>query len=457
MASPSQEDYTTTLISAPPRRPSPRRTPSLLLLTFISFFSSLAFAFFFLSSSSTTQSLARRSLSVLRRPTVILISSDGFRYGYQFKCPTPNIHRLISNGTEAVPGLVPVFPTLTFPNHYSIVTGLYPESHGIINNFFIDPISGDAFSKRRHEPRWWLGEPLWETVSNQGFKAAAYFWAGSEVSKGSWDCPPEFCPKYDSSVPFEKRVDDVLSYFDLPIDEIPLFVALYFEEPDSKGHEFGPDHPEITKAVARIDTMIGRLIASLESRGIFEDVSIILVGHHGMVGTCDQRLIFLDDLSPWIKIPQNWVHCYSPLLAIQPPANIYVAAVVAALNQGLSSGKVENGQHLIVYLKEDLPERLHYSSSYRIPPVIGLVDEGYKVVQKRPMSNVCGGDHGYDNALLSMRSIFVAHGPQFERGRKVQPFENVQIYNLITSILGLKGVPNNGSSTFPDYILLSDN
>ncbi|KAJ0968501.1 hypothetical protein J5N97_025418 [Dioscorea zingiberensis] len=143
--------------------------------------------------------------------------------------------------------------------------------------------------------------------------------------------------------------------------------------------------------------------------------------------------------------------------ATTPPTNIYVAAVVAALNQGLSSGKVENGQHLIVYLKEDLPERLHYSSSYRIPPVIGLVDEGYKVVQKRPMSNVCGGDHGYDNALLSMRSIFVAHGPQFERGRKVQPFENVQIYNLITSILGLKGVPNNGSSTFPDYILLSDN
>ncbi|KAJ0985496.1 hypothetical protein J5N97_003852 [Dioscorea zingiberensis] len=141
------------------------------------------------------------------------------------------------------PGLVPVFPTLTFPNHYSIVTGLYPESHGIINNFFIDPISGDAFSKHRHGPRWWLGEPLWETVSNQGFKAAAYFWAGSEVSKGSWDCPPEFCPKYDSSVPFEKRVDDVLSYFDLPIDEILLFIALYFEEPDSKGHEFGPDHP----------------------------------------------------------------------------------------------------------------------------------------------------------------------------------------------------------------------
>ncbi|KAJ0964481.1 hypothetical protein J5N97_025619 [Dioscorea zingiberensis] len=420
MASPSQEDYTRTLLSAPPPRPSPRRTPSLLLLlTFISFFSSLAFPLLFLSSSSTTQSLARCSLSVLRRPTVILISVDGFRYGYQFKCPTPNIHHLISNGTEAVPGLVPVFPTLTFPNHYSIVTGLYPESHGIINNFFIDPISCDAFSKRRHEPRWWLGEPLWETVSNQGFKAAAYT-GRLEVSKA---------------------VDDVLSYFDLPIDEIPSYVALYFEELDSKGHEFAYDHPEITKAVARIDTMIGRLIASLESRGIFEDVSIILVGDHGMVGTCDQRLIFLDDLSPWIKIPQNWVHCYSPLLAIQSPVNISVAAVVATLNQGLSSGKVENGQHLRVYMKEDLPER----------------DEGHKVVRKRPMSNVCGGDHGYDNALLSMRSIFVAHGPQFERGRKVQPFENVQIYNLITSILGLKGVPNNVFSTFPDYILLSDN
>lgn len=251
-------------------------------------------------------------------------------------------------------------------------------------------------------------------------------------------------------------MDDVLSYFDLPIDEIPVFVALYFEEPDSKGHDFGPDHPEITKAVARIDSMLGRLIAGLERRGIFEDVTIILVGDHGMVGTCDQRIIFLDDLSPWIEIPEKWVQSYGPLLAIQPPANISAAEVVAAMNQGLSSGKVDNGQHLSVYLKEDLPERLHYSSSYRIPPIVGLVDEGYKLVPKRPMSNICGGDHGYDNALLSMRSIFVAHGPQFERGRKVPPFENIQIYNLVTSILGLRGAPNNGSYTFPASILLSD-
>lgn len=127
-----------------------------------------------------------------------------------------------------------------------------------------------------------------------------------------------------------------------------------------------------------------------------------------------------------------------------------------AMNQGLSSGKVDNGQHLSVYLKEDLPERLHYSSSYRIPPIVGLVDEGYKLVPKRPMSNICGGDHSYDNALLSMRSIFVAHGPQFERGRKVPPFENTQIYNLVTSVLGLRGAPNNGSSTFLASILLSD-
>ncbi|KAJ0964531.1 hypothetical protein J5N97_025669 [Dioscorea zingiberensis] len=219
------------------------RTPSILiLLTFLSF-SSLAFALLPLSSSSWTQTVARRSLSILRCPTVILISSDGFRYGYHFKCPTPNIHRLISNGTEAILGVVPVFPTLTFPNHYSIVTDLYPKSHGIINNFFIDPISGDAFSKHREEPHW-----VARRASLQGFKAAAYFLAGSE------------------------RVDDGLSYFDLPIDKIPVFVALYLEEPNSKGHEFGPDQPEITNAVAPIDTMNGRLIAGLESGGIFEDV-----------------------------------------------------------------------------------------------------------------------------------------------------------------------------------------
>ncbi|MQL98744.1 hypothetical protein Taro_031453 [Colocasia esculenta] len=422
---------------------------------FFSSFSSASTATVALSSSGVVAPLSvARPLAKLPHPVVLMISCDGFRFGYQFKTDAPNIRRLIANGTEAEAGLIPVFPTLTFPNHYSIVTGLYPSYHGIINNYFLDPANGDVFTMRSHEPKWWLGEPLWETAVDQGLKASTFFWPGSEVRKGSWNCPPKFCQPYDGSVPFEQRVDTILGYFDLPSTEIPAFMTLYFEDPDHQGHQVGPDGPQITDAVARVDQMLGRLIAGLEERGVFEDVTIILLGDHGMVGNCDNKLIFLDDLAPWVRVPESWVQSYSPVLGIRPPRGVSPSDAVTRMHEGLASGKVENGKYLQVYLKEDLPNRLHYSSSDRIPPIIGMVAEGYKVEQKKTEKKECGGSHGYDNAFFSMRTIFVAHGPQLERGRKVPSFENVQIYNLVTSILNLKGVPNNGSAAFAHSILL---
>ncbi|CAN7081962.1 unnamed protein product [Brassica oleracea var. botrytis] len=417
---------------------------SLLIITCVTL--SAVFAFVFFSS---------HTLKKLDKPVVLLISTDGFRFGYQLKTKLPNIHRLITNGTEAETGLIPVFPTLTFPNHYSIVTGLYPAYHGIINNKFTDPETGNVFTMASHEPEWWLGEPLWETVVNQGLKAASYFWPGSEVHQGSWDCPKGLCQNYNESVPFDDRVDTILSYFDLPSSEIPSFMTLYFEDPDHQGHQVGPDDPRITEAVVNIDRIIGRLINGLERRGIFEDVTMIMVGDHGMVGTCDKKLIFLDDLSPWIKIPSSWVHDYTPLLAIKPPLGHNASDIVAKIKEGLNSGEVENGKYLKVYLKEDLPSRLHYTESERIPPIIGLVDEGFKVEQERSEAyKECGGAHGYDNALFSMRTIFIGHGPMFAKGRKVPSFENVEIYNVISTILGLKAAPNNGSNEFPSSVLL---
>ncbi|CAA3016501.1 ectonucleotide pyrophosphatase phosphodiesterase family member 3-like [Olea europaea subsp. europaea] len=431
---------------------------SLVLSTCVALSAAIAFAFLFFSSSSSSNSESinevARPLTKLKHPVVLLISSDGFRFGYQFKTYTPNINRLIKNGTEAESGLIPVFPTLTFPNHYSIVTGLYPAYHGIINNYFTDPETNEVFTMASHEPKWWLGEPLWETVVNHGLKASTYFWPGSEVHKGSWNCPKDYCMFYNSSVPFEERVDTVLKYFDLSSSDIPSFMTLYFEDPDHQGHQVGPDDPLITEVVANIDEMIGKLIRGLEERGVFEDVTVIMVGDHGMVGTCDKKLIFLDDLTSWIEIPTEWVQYYTPLLAIRPPSGYSPKDVVAKMNEGLKSGKVDNGQYLSVYLKEELPSRLHYAASDRIPPIIGLVQEGYKVEQKRSTRQECGGAHGYDSAFFSMRTIFIAHGPQFARGRKVPSFENVQIYNLVATILNIQGAANNGTASFPQSILL---
>ncbi|CAH9085546.1 unnamed protein product [Cuscuta epithymum] len=439
---------------------------TLIVTTCITLSAATAITFFilFFSSaisvsppSSTTADEVSRPLTKLKHPVVLLISCDGFRYGYQYKTHTPNIDRLVKNGTEAELGLIPVFPTLTFPNHYSIVTGLYPAYHGIINNHFLDPKTGEPFSMQSHEPKWWLGEPLWETVVNHGLEASTYFWPGSEVKKGSWKCPEFYCKAYNGSVDFHERVDTVLSYFDLPDHEIPSFMTLYFEDPDHQGHIVGPDDPQITEAVGRIDGLIGRLIHGLEQRGVFDDVSIIMVGDHGMVGTCDKKIVFLDDLAPWVEIPEGWVQDYTPLLAISPPANYSAKDIVSKMNEGLSSGSVENGQYLKVYLKEELPSRLHYSVSDRIPAVIGLLDEAYKLekTKKNTEEKECGGAHGYDNAFFSMRTIFIAHGPQFARGRKVPSFENVQIYNLVTKILNISdGARNNGTLSFPDEVLL---
>ncbi|KAJ1688883.1 hypothetical protein LUZ63_013038 [Rhynchospora breviuscula] len=414
--------------------------------------------FLILFSISVTSILSAKAPPLIRqkknKDVVILISCDGFRFGYQHKTSTPNIHRLIREGTEAENGLIPSFPTITYPNHYSIVTGLHPPYHGIINNYFPDPITGEYFTTKNHDPKWWLGEPIWQTVVDQGYNAAAIFWPGSEVKKGSWTCPKQFCPKYNRSVTFEERVDSILGYLDLPKEQQPSFMAVYFSDPDSHGHIVGPDHPSITDAVARIDSVIGRLIDGLEKRGIFDKVNVIMLGDHGMVGTCDTRLIFLDDLSPWVTIEPEWVTSQSPLLAITPPDGVSAAEIVSKMNEALSSDKVENGNYLKMYLKEDLPERLHYADSYRIPPIIGLLGEGYKVELKRSESQKeCAGAHGYDNAFFSMRTIFMARGPRFAKGRKVPSFKNIEIYNVLASILGLKGAPNNGSASFANSIL----
>ncbi|KAG2291979.1 hypothetical protein Bca4012_007961 [Brassica carinata] len=342
----------------------------------------------------------------LNKPVVLMISCDGFRFGYQFKTDTPNIDLLIFEGTEVKSCLIPIFPTMTFPNHYSIATGLYPAYHGIIMNSFTDPVTGDKFNKGL-DPKWWLGEPLWVTAANQGRKAVTYFWPGSEVPQDSWTCPKELCPHYNSSVTFEEvtlEVDKVLSYFDLPQSDIPDFLMLYFDQPDKEGHEYGPDDPRVTAAVGRVDRMIGRVIQGLKKREIFDEVNVILLGDHGMVTNCDMKTIYIDDLAEWVKIPADWINAYSPS---------------------------------------------------RIPPIVGMVGEGLIVRQNRTGVHECYGDHGYDNKYFSMRSIFIGHGPRFRQGKKVPSFENVQIYNVVAEILGLRPASNNGSSLFTRSILSS--
>ena len=249
-------------------------------------------------------------------------------------------------------------------------------------------------------------------------------------------------------------METVLGYVDLPEGIRPSLITLYFEEPDEEGHVYGPDAPQITEQVKRVDRMIGKLMDGLEERGVLDDVTIIMVGDHGMVGTCPDKMIYLEDLKPWITVPAEWIDSYSPVLSIRPPPGVDVISVHRKISEGLASGKVKNAEFVKLYVKEDLPARLYYSASDRIQPIIGMVAEGYKVAAKRTKGSTCGGAHGYDNHYLSMRTIFFGHGPQFARGRKVPSFENVQLYNVMTSILGITGAPNNGTPSFAESVLL---
>ncbi|MCO5582426.1 hypothetical protein L7F22_036321 [Adiantum nelumboides] len=406
------------------------------------------------SEKSLLQRPVGRKLKSLKKPVVLLISSDGFRFGYHWKVPLPNIERLRANGSECIPGMSPVYPTLTFPNHYSIATGLYPAWHGIIANKFTDPVTNEIFKMGVVDPKWWLGEPIWETVVKNGLVAATYFWPGSDVSKGAWNCTLPFCHTYNSSTPYEDRIDTVLGYFDLSEDEMPSFISLYFEEPDHTGHIVGPDDPHMDAAITFVDQMLGRLFDGLDERGIFEDVTIILVSDHGMVGTCDTKVIYLEDFQPWINISAEWTDTLTPIFSLRPPAELSVEEVYQNMTEALSSGMVENSEFFKVYLKEELPSRLYYSSSERVEPIIGIVAEGYKLELSRSLDKECAGAHGYDNAALSMRAIFVAHGPQFLQGRALPSFANIEVYNIITRILNITGAANNGSSSFADSVLL---
>lgn len=372
-------------------------------------------------------------------PTVLLISLDGFRYDYLDRYEAPTLKRLAEGGVRASRGMRVSFPTKTFPNHYTTVTGLYPEHHGIIANNMYDPKMDAWFSLSNREAiedaRWWGGEPLWVTAEKQGQIAGTYFWPGSEAAIEG--VRPTYWKRFDGRVPGDERVDEVLGWLDLPEAERPTFLTLYFSDVDSEGHRHGPDAPETAAAVARVDGYLARLVAGLEARGLFDAVNLIVLADHGMAATSPERVIVLDD---YLDLDDVVVVDRSPVFMARPKAG-KAEAVFAALEGA--------HPHLRVYHREEVPEKWHFRAHYRIPELIAVADEGWSIAPERAWfethrDRFAGGAHGYDNFLPSMHALFVAHGPAFRRGLEVAPFENVHLYNLMAHILGLRPAPNDG-------------
>ncbi len=377
---------------------------------------------------------------------LILISFDGFRWDYMEKTNTPNLDRLVVNGVKAN-ALIPSFPSKTFPNHYTIVTGLYPENHGIVFNTIYDPVFDATFSLGNREEvqngRWWGGEPIWVTAEKQGLKTLCNFWPGSEAEiKGIM---PTYWIKYDGNVPNEERVEKVLQYLDKPARDRPSFYTIYFSDPDDFGHLVGPDSLSINVAIQECDARIGQLITGLEQRNLFDKVNIMIVSDHGMAQLSQERLIFLDDyLDPTnLKIPN-----------LSPVMDIWCEESEIDSIFNLISGK---HSHLSIYKKQDIPEQLHFSNNRRIAPIIGIMDNGWSLTSHdyyaSHQSDYSGGTHGFDPANPDMHAFFLAHGPSFKSGISVPAFKNIQLYNLMSKVLELEPAENDGDFKIVENIL----
>ena len=380
---------------------------------------------------------------------LILISFDGFRWDYMEKTATPNLDRLVATGVKA-DALIPSFPSKTFPNHYTVVTGLYPENHGIVFNTIYDPVFDATFSLGNRDEvrngRWWGGEPIWVTAEKQGLKTLCNFWPGSEAEiKG---VRPTYWVEYDGNVPNEERVNKVLKYLDKPANERPSFYTIYFSDTDDYGHLNGPDSSSINVAIQECDARVGQLLDGLEDRDLLDKVNIMIVSDHGMAQLSQDRLIFIDDyLDPTgLRIP-NW----SPVMDLWCEES----EVDSIFN--LINGKHPNWS---VYKKQDVPARLHFSNNRRIAPIIGIVDNGWTLTSHSYFNShpsyYAGGTHGFDPINTDMRAFFLASGPAFKSETTVPAIENINLYNLMARVLDIEPAPNDGDIKLVENMLFQE-
>ncbi len=368
-------------------------------------------------------------------PITILISIDGFRPDYLDRGITPNLSRMRADGVFSA--MRPSFPTKTFPNHYTLVTGLRPDRNGIVGNSMIDPARpGQMFSlgdsRQALDPFWWQeAEPIWTTAERAGVRTATMFWPGSEIPHG--DLRPADWERYDQNVTGVQRVNGVLDWLRRPADIRPHFITVYFDTVDTAGHRFGPDSAEVNAAVAEVDQRIGDLAAGAAAMG--RSVNFVIVADHGMAAVSAERVIQLDTLidhASYIAVETG------PYAAIEPAAGTDDRVYTAFLSQP--------HEHMTCMRKENLPERLHYGHNPRVAAIICLAEAGWTIISGTPQYPVTGGTHGWDNAVPEMNALFLADGPAFRHGVTLPTFDNVSVYPLLARLTGVTPLANDGDA-----------
>lgn len=394
-----------------------------------------------------------------RKDTVILVSFDGFRWDYlnMNRTKTDHFNGIIKQGVRAE-YVRNVFPTVTFPNHYTIVTGMYPESHGILSNTMYDPVINDTFTMRTNDSKWWntFSEPLWVTSQKQGKKSGMCYWPGYDVNYKGYK--PSFSPsglglgrpfadRKNETMPWRSRVDLVMKWLREP--DPPSFVTLYFEEPDEAGHCCGPNSANVTEEIKNDDEIIGYLLQQLRKENLLDKVNLIITSDHGTAAFNRSTIIQIDKFLPPQSDYKLWV--YIGTFFMLNATNITKAYI------DLKKAEKQYPQ-LTVYRKAELPDELHFKHNKRVPEIIGIMEEGWLVsiaepIKMKPM--VTRGTHGWRPSVPSMHPFFMAQGPAFKQGHKSGPIDMVDIYPLICHLLGIQPSPNNGSLDRIAHLLAS--
>jgi predicted AlkP superfamily pyrophosphatase or phosphodiesterase len=398
--------------------------------------------------------------------TTILISLDGFRADFLSRGLTPTLNAFIAEGVSPK-YMLPSFPSVTFPNHYTLVTGLYPESHGVVGNTFWDPILKEEFyytdPARSMQPKWWISggaEPLWSTAESQGVRSAIHMWPGSEAHI---QLEPTFVDKFNGTEALSRKVDRVLGLLDLPTEldsgivsiseSRPQFIAMYVPDVDQDGHKFGPNSTEITKTITSVDTMLHDFFHGLQQRNLTDVVNVVIVSDHGMATTSSDRLIQLEDLIDvsLVEHIDGW-----PLFGLRMKADKDLRPMYEAL-----LAKSANNPNIEVYLRENMPKRYHFSKNERIAPLWIIPKTGWAIVERKDFDIQEAkktnkiyhprGLHGYDHEHPLMRAIFIARGPAFPHkpNSQVAVFQNTEVYNIVCDSLEIIPHPNNGTLHLP--------
>ncbi|WP_299756994.1 ectonucleotide pyrophosphatase/phosphodiesterase [uncultured Pontibacter sp.] len=366
----------------------------------------------------------------MEKPYVIMVSADGFRYDYAEKYRAKHLKAFAAEGVQAE-SMVPSFPSKTFPNHYTLVTGMYPVSHGLVGNSFYDPKRNDTFyindRKKVTDASWYGGVPLWVLAEQQQLLSASFYWVGSEAP--ILDTYPTYWYRYNEDVKFKKRVQAVVDWLQLPEEKRPHLITFYMPEVDHAGHTFGPESPETSSEVRRLDKRMKQLTDAVAKTGL--PVNYIFVSDHGMTQIDQQSTILLP---PFIN--ENDFKIVSGGTMTELHATN--AAAILPLYQKLKSNP---SQYYDAYLKDEMPAHLNYSGKqdrYNRVGDIVLVAKAPKLFASSSGRMPAPGNHGFDPiAVKDMHATFIAWGPNFKEGLKVGTFSNVQVYAIVAKLLGL--------------------